>query len=73
MTAANIRALVFSHDELETRDQMHTMAAFHQAQMLREIAAQLAELNEFLRSDKSVMNVVLCASNDSIPVVIRER
>jgi len=39
---------------------------------LKEIAIQLAELNEFLRSDKSVVNVVLCASNDDIPVRIKE-
>ena len=39
--------------------------------ILREIAAQLAELNEFLRDEKSVFYVGLCASNDDIPVRIK--
>jgi hypothetical protein len=42
--------------------------------MLREIAAQLADLNEALprSGDKSIaLPVVLCASNDDIPVRIK--
>ena len=38
---------------------------------LWEIAAQLAELNEKLRDDKSAINVALCATNDDIPVRVR--
>jgi hypothetical protein len=38
---------------------------------LPEIAAQLAELNDTLKT--GAVSVALCASNDSIPVVVRER
>jgi hypothetical protein len=37
---------------------------------LREIAYQLAVLNERLASEKTAINVGLCASNDDIPLRI---
>jgi len=73
MTAADIRSLNFSDGGFDSPDKCNTFFALYQAQMLREIAAQLAELNEFLRNDESSFAVTLCASNHSIPVVIRDR
>lgn len=43
------------------------------AAMLQEIAAQLAELNALLRDNSKGINVILCSSNDSIPVRIMDR
>jgi hypothetical protein len=43
-----------------------------QLKYTREIALQLAELNEHIRDDKKAINVVLCASNDLIPVRVFE-
>jgi hypothetical protein len=37
---------------------------------LKEIAYQLAVMNERNADDKKGLNVILCASNDSIPVTI---
>lgn len=51
-------------------------AQLMQVQALGEIAAQLAELNATLKAiaDPAVgISATLCASNDTIPVMIRER
>lgn len=40
---------------------------------LQEIAAQLAELNATLSDPTKGINVGLCATNYTIPVMIRER
>jgi len=43
------------------------------AEMLREIAAQLAELNATLHGfTKGYLPVGLCATNDDIPVRVKE-
>ena len=66
MKAEEIRGL---HVTIDFQGQPYSeRVAMFQAKMLQEIAAQLATLNEFLSAGNTGINVILCASNDDIPV-----
>ncbi len=74
MTSEQINALDVMENAKQLIGKSATDAFMHafliQTQMIQEIALQLAVLNERLASDKSAINVALCATNDDIPVRI---
>lgn len=75
MNAKEIQSLDFakSCDELTGArvDRAAVSVLVWQATLLREIAYQLAVLNERLADEKKSINVALCATNDDIPVRIK--
>lgn len=67
MTAEEIRAKAANPGYAQWHD------GTEQTQVLVEIAAQLADLNETLRGfSNGFLPVGLCATNDTIPVTVKE-
>lgn len=78
MTAENIRALPLPGIDVKIDGQLvddaHAAVLVAQTALLREIAAQLAELNAAIRgTTEGALAVALYATGDSIPVRHMER